>query len=213
VRGGVNAIGQAAVTALAAPRLSLFDNIAADTKRAALDRLIGRKEEELSFSQKLGAFCRLTTQVVVAHRLVHWLHGIRIPVVRQLLLVAAGLYEWVLRALTGVIIDSHAEIGPGFLVHTPYAILVGGTRIGANCTVQSGVLIHAGSRGIGENVYFGAGAKVIGDTKIGNNVVIVANSLVLTDVADNTTIVGVPARIRLRGGRPQRFKRFVDPQR
>jgi serine O-acetyltransferase len=209
----VNAIGQTAATALPAPRLSLFDNIAADTKRAALDRLIGRKEEDLSWGQKFGAFCRLTTQVVVAHRFIHCFQGIRIPLVRPLLLIAVGMYEWVLRALTGVIIDSHADIGPGFLVHTPYAILIGGTRIGANCTVQSGVLIHAGARGIGNNVYFGAGAKVIGDTKIGNNVVIVANSLVLTDVADNTTIVGVPARIRLRGGRPQRFKRFVEPQR
>ncbi len=115
--------------------------------------------------------------------------------------------------LTGVIIDPHAEIGPGFLVHTPYAVLVGGARIGANCTVQSGVLISAGSRGIGDNVYFGAGSKLLADSKIGNNVVIVANSLVLTDVADNTTIVGVPARIRLRGGRPQRFKRIVNPER
>lgn len=121
------------------------------------------------------------------------------------------MYETVLRLLTGVIIDPHAEIGPGLLVHSPYAVLVGGTRIGANCTVQSGVLISAGSRGIGDNVYFGAGSKLLADTKIGNNVVIVANSLVLTDVADNTTIVGVPARIRLRGGRPQRYKRVVTP--
>jgi serine O-acetyltransferase len=61
-------------------------------------------------------------------------------------------------------------------------------------------------------VYFGPGAKLLADTKVGNNVVIVANSLVLTDVPDNTTIVGVPARIKLRGGRPQRFKRVVTTE-
>jgi serine O-acetyltransferase len=207
----MNAIGQAAATPIQARRLSLFDNISADIKRAALDRNVGLKEEQLSWGQKFSAFCRLTTQVVAIYRVIRWLRGLRIPVLRELLLIPAGLYESVLKLLTGVIIDGRAEIGPGFLVHTPYAVLVGGTRIGANCTVQSGVLISAGSRGIGDNVYFGSGAKLLADSKIGNNVVIVANSLVLTDVADNTTIVGVPARIRLRGGRPQRFKRVVPP--
>jgi carbonic anhydrase/acetyltransferase-like protein (isoleucine patch superfamily) len=68
------------------------------------------------------------------------------------------------------------------------------------------VVIAAGTRGIGDNVYFGAGAKVMGGAKIGNNVVVAANSLVLTDVPDNMTVIGVPARIRLPGGRPKRFK-------
>jgi serine O-acetyltransferase len=60
-------------------------------------------------------------------------------------------------------------------------------------------------------VYFGPGAKVIADTRIGNNVVIVANSLVLSDVPDNTTIVGVPARIRLPGGQARRFEKVATP--
>jgi serine acetyltransferase len=45
----------------------------------------------------------------------------------------------------------------------------------------------------------------VGDAKIGSNVVIAANSLVLTDVRDNMMVMGVPARIKLPGGRPQRF--------
>ncbi len=47
--------------------------------------------------------------------------------------------------------------------------------------------------------------KLVGDAKIGSNVVIAANSLVLTDVRDNMMVMGVPARIKLPGGRPQRF--------
>jgi serine O-acetyltransferase len=190
----------------------VFENIRADVYRAALDQNMGMKAEDLPFSDKVHAFFRPTTQIVVAYRLLHWLRGFRVPVLRQLLKIVVTIYQRMLTVVTGVIIDSQAEIGPGLLVHTPYAVFVGGTRIGANCTVQSGVLIPTGSRGVGNNVYFGAGAKLLADTKVGNNVVIVANSLVLTDVADNTTIVGVPARIKLRGGRPQRFKRVVDPQ-
>ena len=51
---------------------------------------------------------------------------------------------------------------------------------------------------MGDDVYFGPGAKVIGRAAIGNNVRVVANSVVMTDVADNLTVVGVPARIRWR---------------
>ena len=46
----------------------------------------------------------------------------------------------------------------------------------------------------------------MGGAKIGSNVVVAANSLVLTDVPDNMTVIGVPARIRLPGGRAKRFK-------
>jgi serine O-acetyltransferase len=72
------------------------------------------------------------------------------------------------------------------------------------------VVINGGSRGIGNNVYFGPGAKVVGTAKVGDNVVIVANSLVLTDVPNDRTVVGVPARIRLPGGRPQRFQKSAQ---
>ena len=68
-----------------------------------------------------------------------------------------------------------------------------------------GVLITGGAKGVGDNVYFGPGAKVIGDTRIGNNVVVAANSLVITDVPDNCTVIGVPARITVGVGIPKRF--------
>lgn len=50
------------------------------------------------------------------------------------------------------------------------------------CAIQNGVVISSGTRSIGDNFYFGAGAQILGDTKIGNNVVVVANGVVLTDV-------------------------------
>jgi serine O-acetyltransferase len=207
----MNAIGEA-VTAMPPRKLGLFENIRSDVFRAALDQNAGMKAEDLPFGQKLHAFLRLTTQVVVAHRVGYWARRLRIPIIRPFLVILVTIYQRLLTFLTGVIIDSQAEIGPGLLVHTPYAVFVGGTKIGANCTVQSGVLIPTGSRGVGNNVYFGPGAKLLADTKVGNNVVVVANSLVLTDVPDNTTIMGVPARIKLPGGRPQKFKRVVKTE-
>jgi UDP-3-O-[3-hydroxymyristoyl] glucosamine N-acyltransferase len=61
-------------------------------------------------------------------------------------------------------------------------VFIGDTRIGRNCLVQHGVVISQGVRSIGDNVYFGPGAKVIGRAAIGNNVRVVANSVVMTDV-------------------------------
>src|SRR5258708_36840850 len=102
-------------------------------------------------------------------------------------------------------IDVRADIGPGFVIHSVYAINLGATKIGKNFTIATGCLISHACSGIGDDVYFGPGAKLVGDAKIGSNVVIAANSLVLTDVRSNMMVMGVPARIKLAGGRPQRF--------
>ena len=200
---------QANVTAIPAQSPGWFEKLRADVRRAALDKNLERHEP--GRGEKISAFFRLNTQVVVAYRFHHWALGVRVPVAGSLLRVGGAVFQRVIGLLTGSYISADAEIGPGLVVHTTYGINVGGTKIGENCTVQSGVLIAAGSRGVGNNVYFGAGAKLIGDASIGDNVVVVANSLVLTDVPDNTPIVGVPARIRLRGGRPQRFKKPQQP--
>ena len=73
------------------------------------------------------------------------------------------------------------------------------TSIGQGSTIYQNVT-HGGRNGqpgpiIGENCVIGAGACVLGNVKIGNNVKIGANAVVLTDVPDNSTAVGVPARI------------------
>lgn len=192
----------------------MLDNVRADLRMARAARNPKLDPAEATGSWKdLAALLQVGTLAVVSYRFAHWVSRLRVPVVRQVLSIAAAIFRIWTNLVSGIYIASEAEIGPGLVVHTPYGIHIGGTRIGTNCTVQTGVVIAAGARGIGDNVYFGAGAKVIGDTKIGNNVVIVANSLVLTDVPDNTTIVGVPARIRLPGGRVRRFAAAVTSSR
>lgn len=158
----------------------------------------------------MKALFQMGTLAVVSYRVSHWVEGVRIPVIRPLLKILLWPFRRLVMMLTGVNIMSRAEIGPGMVIHSTYGLHVGQTRIGARCTLASGVFIPSGVRQVGDNVYFGAGAKVLGDTKIGNNVVVMPNSLVVSDVPDNITIVGVPARIKLPRGRSQRFAPAVS---
>jgi serine O-acetyltransferase len=135
---------------------------------------------------------------VLTYRLAAWVRRVRVPILRQVLLVMAVILRRVVYIGTGVEISPRAEIGPGLVVHTTHGVFIAETRIGRNCVVQHGVAITHGVRSVGDNVYFGPGAKVIGRAAVGSNVRVVANSVVMTDVADNLTVVGVPARIRWR---------------
>jgi serine O-acetyltransferase len=136
---------------------------------------------------------------VLTYRFSSWVRRrVRLPLVRQLLLIVALVQRRMVELVTGVEFSTRAEIGPGLVVHTTHGVFIAETRIGRNCVVQHGVAITHGVRSVGDNVYFGPGAKVIGQAVIGNNVRVVANSVVMTDVADNLTVIGVPARIRWR---------------
>jgi serine O-acetyltransferase len=188
----------------------MFENLRADIERAKWDRT-GTLEQGVwknaGWAHTLRILLAQNTWSVIAYRFAHWAGTIPVPGLRHLVLVVAVIFERWVQLWNGIFIHREAQIGPGLVIHTPYGICVGPTRIGANCTIGTGVLIAGGSRGVGDNVYFGPGAKLIGDAKIGNNVVVVANSVVLTDVGDNLTIMGVPARIKLPGGQLKRFPR------
>jgi serine O-acetyltransferase len=185
----------------------MFDNLKADLRASQEDRVL---EKGMGLWR---VFFRMETPAIVCYRFSHWVEKLETPVISQVLGLLAGIFQRFVQMFVGVYISPDAEIGPGLVIHTPYGIIVGPNKIGSYCTLQNGVVIAAGTRGIGDNVYFGAGAKVMGGAKIGNNVVVAANSLVLTDVPDNMTVIGVPARIRLPGGRPKRFKwQTVKPQ-
>ena len=172
----------------------MFDNVRADLEHArAVNGLPpGRMSLWVMTPLHPGSVA------VMSYRLAAWTRRVRIPVLRQVLLVLVVIMRRVIYITTGVEISPKAEIGPGLVVHTTHGVFIAETRIGRNCVVQHGVAITHGVRSVGDNVYFGPGAKVIGRAAIGNNVRVVANSVVMTDVADNLTVVGVPARIRWR---------------
>jgi len=187
----------------------MFETLKADIDRAM--RQARPDDWQPGWKHKIEVCLRHATWPVISYRYGHWALGVRIPVIGQLLRLSGLMFRKWTELFTSVHIDVHAKIGPGFVIHSVYAINLGKTTIGANFTIATGCLISHACRGIGDNVYFGPGAKLVGDAKIGSNVVIAANSLVLTDVRDNMMVMGVPARIKLPGGRPQRFLKKTAP--
>lgn len=93
--------------------------------------------------------------------------------------------------------------GPGLsLCHTGARIAVKyGTTLGANCTLLEGVVFGKKNgtgdepQHIGDNCFFGTGAKILGELTIGNNVTVGANSVVTHSVPDGATVAGAPAHI------------------
>jgi serine O-acetyltransferase len=138
-------------------------------------------------------FSYVGLRAALIYRVSHALQRRRVRFLPQL------LYRLNLMAY-GLDIPPSVPIGPRLYVPHPVGNVVMAERIGAGLTLVSGVTI--GMRNevafpvIGDNVYIGAGARVLGRIRVGNNVSIGANAVVLTDVPDNSTAVGVPATVR-----------------
>lgn len=102
------------------------------------------------------------------------------------------------------IIGRGAEFGPEFvLIHSLGVVINGNVRGGSRIKIEHQVTIGAERRQtpiIGDDVFFGAGAKVIGALTIGNDVLIGANAVVVKDIPPHSTVVGIPPAqvIRLR---------------
>lgn len=103
----------------------------------------------------------------------------------------------------GISISPQTDIGKGFYIGHYGGIVISSLAIiGENCNIMQGVTIGASSRGkskgvpvIGDYVYMGAGAKIIGNVKIGNHAAIGANAVVTKDIPDYGVVVGMPAKI------------------
>lgn len=103
----------------------------------------------------------------------------------------------------GIQIRHTTNIGKGlYIPHAGTIVVNAGTVIGDNCTILQGVTVGSnffkeryGAPIIGNNVYIGAGAKIIGSIRIGDNVTIGANSVVTKDVPSDVVVAGIPATI------------------
>ena len=129
------------------------------------------------------------------HRIAHFLYN-------KKLLFLARLISQISRHITGIEIHPGAQIGKKLFIDHGMGIVIGETAtIGDNCTIYHNSTLGGTGKDkykrhpdLGNNVIIGSGAKVLGPIKIGDNVKIGANAVVLKNVPDNKTVVGVPRK-------------------
>lgn len=133
---------------------------------------------------------------LLAHRVAHWLHVLGVPFIPRAISQLA-------RLLTGIEIHPAAKIGQRFFIDHGMGVVIGETaQIGDHVTLFQGVTLGGTGKDrgkrhptLGNHVVVGAGAKILGGIRIGHNVKIGANSVVLKSVPANSTVIGVPGRI------------------
>jgi serine O-acetyltransferase len=155
-------------------------------------------------------------------RLVAWLRTEQSPA--RLMLPFAGLVKRHLSYKYGISIPASTRIGPGFYIgHFGDIVVNEACTIGRNCNISQGVTLGQANRGerkgapsLGDNVYIGPGAKVVGRVHVGSNVAIGANAVVTRDVPDNAVVGGIPAEVLSYEGAVDYVNRtdysFVEPQ-
>ena len=144
-------------------------------------------------------------QALLAHRLAHALHQSGVPLLPRLVAFLA-------RTLTGVEIHPAATIGNALFIDHGSGVVIGETaEIGDNVTLYQGVTLGGTGFATGkrhptvqDNVTIGSGAKLLGPITVGHGAKIGANSVVITDVPPNSTVVGNPGHpVRVDGKRPE----------
>jgi serine O-acetyltransferase len=142
---------------------------------------------------------------MTVYRFGNWRYRIRIRALRLPFSMLYKLLKVVSEILTGIELPCEAKLGRRFRIDHFGGIVISGDAVfGDDCVIRNGVTVglrYAGQRGapvIGSRVDIGAGAKVLGAIRIGDDVAIGANAVVITDVPSNSIAVGVPAKIRPR---------------
>ena len=170
----------------------VFDNIKADIAR--YDIFGAYKFKYLLFAQEFYA--------VLIYRFGKYADKTGNPAIRFFLKkVYFVLNKIVSEICAGIYVALESDIGKGLQFgHFGGIYIIG--KIGKNCTISQQVVIgyKGGFSGgkcptLGDNVYVGAGAKIVGGITIGNNAKIGANAVVLDDIPDNATAVGIPAKV------------------
>ena len=148
---------------------------------------------------------------IIRHRIAHWFY------VHRLFFIARLISQWN-RRRTGIEIHPGAVIGRRFVIDHGMGIVIGETaEVGDDVLLYHGVTLGGTGKDhgkrhptIGNNVLIGTGAKVLGPITVGSNSRIAANSVVLKDIPENSTAVGIPARVVRLAGEKIDYVKEVD---
>lgn len=154
------------------------------------------KKNDPAIHSIFEVFLYSSFRVQVYHKIAKYFYN------KKHFLIARYLSEKAKRK-TGIEIHPGAVIGKGLFIDHGTGVVIGETAIiGDNVTMFHGVTLggtgkEKGKRHptIGNNVFIGSGAKILGNIKIDDNVKIGANAVVLENIEENTTVVGVPGKI------------------
>lgn len=174
----------------------MFENLREDLRRYGDGA--GQQARALVLAPPLWA--------VVAYRFSRWVYTARLPrPARKALGVASSLLNTLANVATNIELPPQAEIGPGlFIAHTGYVVLGPRVVLGRHCTLTQGVTIgHAGGGDqswlecpvLGDRVYVGPGAAVIGPVTVGHDALIGVNAVVTRAVPPRGVAVGNPASV------------------
>lgn len=178
----------------------MLENIAADLLRYTSYT----KRQNLKNQAKTFFYLIFTQAIwaIVIYRFGSLCSRLEIPFFSSFLRVLYFFLNKFIEITTGISISSNAKIGKGLYVgHFGGIFIHPGVIAGENCSIGQGVTIgtlglgKTGVPRIGNNVYIGTGAKIFGNITIGNNVRIGANAVIVKDVPNNATVVGVPGRV------------------
>lgn len=142
---------------------------------------------------------------MVIYRFGRWRYSVRPALLRKLCSFVYKVLYKIIQIITGIELPCEAIVGRNFVIDHFGGIIVSGyARFGDNCRIRNGVVV--GLRRveepvapiIGNNVDIGAGAKLLGPIKIGDNSIIGANAVVIEDVPENSIAIGVPAVVKPR---------------
>jgi serine O-acetyltransferase len=132
------------------------------------------------------------TAAMIWYRLMQWARRWRLAPLEM-------LFNRTNTIFCGCIIGRGAEFGPGFvLIHSLGVVINGNVRGGSGVKIEHQVTIGAEKRKspvLGNDVFIGAGAKIIGAVTIGDGARVGANAVVLKDVPAGATVVGIPATV------------------
>lgn len=142
---------------------------------------------------------------MLIYRFGRWRYTVRPTPLRKLLSAIYKILYKIIQIITGIELPCEVLVGRDFIIEHSGGIVVSGYAcFGDNCRIRNGVVIGLSrvqepcAPQLGNDVDVGAGAKLLGNIRIGNHVRIGANAVVITDVPDNSIAVGVPAVIKPR---------------
>jgi serine O-acetyltransferase len=148
-----------------------------------------------STRERLAACFEMSLWAIGIFRFGKWAHSFRLFLIRWPLMALYFVCYKLSQAISGIRIALDSEIGPGLAIHNFGGVIIHG-RVGKNCVfVQGAQMISAGDgkgRGhptLGDGVYVGAGAKILGNVSIGNHARIGANAVVVTDVPEGGVVL------------------------